>query len=111
MSNEKTYVELALTGDVDLEGIDDFVDRWHESNDTHRTLGEYLGFRDDEYTLWVERPEALRFILHSRQFNVPLEQLATQGAEESELALAARTSDLQELAEIRQWILKRKNPS
>jgi hypothetical protein len=72
MSNQQaTFVELCLAGEVDDREIDDFVDRWHEGNDA-RGLGEFLGMTEEEYEIWVERPESLRSILFARRHQMPL---------------------------------------
>jgi hypothetical protein len=42
--------------------IDDYVDEWHKSNTT-QCLRDYLGMTINEYALWIERPEALSFII------------------------------------------------
>ena len=61
-----TFVNLFLSGEVFAHEIDDFVDAWHDGNDP-QTLSDFLGMTDDEYAIWVERPEVLREILKARQ--------------------------------------------
>jgi hypothetical protein len=67
-----TFIDLCLMGEVLAEEIDDFVAQWHET-DTDRSIEEYLGLTPQEYILWVEKPEALEFILYSRRYNNPLQ--------------------------------------
>ncbi len=63
MSEEKTFKERYLAGEVEFEDIDDYVMRWGYS-DTTRTLREYLGLTVDEETAWVEvSDEALEEML------------------------------------------------
>jgi hypothetical protein len=63
---QPSYMEQLLHGDALLEDIDNFVDAWHDAPDASKSaslsLEEFLGMRADEYRLWVERPESLRFI-------------------------------------------------
>lgn len=63
---QPTYMEQLLRGEVQLPDIDDFVDVWHDapgdSKSASQGLEEFLGMSGDEYQLWVERPESLRFI-------------------------------------------------
>jgi len=63
---QRTYMEQLLCGDALLEDIEDFVEAWHDAPDDSsiaaQSLEEFLGMTWDEYRLWVERPEALRFI-------------------------------------------------
>jgi len=69
----KTFIGRCLEGDVRIEAIDDFVEKWHES-ETSMPLHEYLGFTWDEYKLWAEQPQALRFILSARKNKIPVAQ-------------------------------------
>lgn len=67
-------MELVLAGEALADEIDDYIDQWHDSADTNETtLAQWLGMTEREYGLWVERPHALRAILHARHFNVPLD--------------------------------------
>lgn len=71
MSNVTTFVDECLAGHALATDADDWVDAWHEAPDdspiSHISLSEYLGMSEDEYALWVERPEALRFIIAARK--------------------------------------------
>lgn len=59
-----TFIDLCLEGKT--PSIDDYIDLWHEG-DSELSLAEYLGFRDNEYELWVSKPASLREILERRQ--------------------------------------------
>jgi len=59
------FVNLCLNGRESIAAIDDYVDRWHEREDTC-SLAEFLGFTPEEYACYVEDPESLREILFSR---------------------------------------------
>ncbi|TXT39356.1 MAG: hypothetical protein FD138_106 [Planctomycetota bacterium] len=83
----KTFVESCLDGEALAEEIDDFVDQWHEG-DFECELAEYLGFSDEEYAEWAERPQSLPVILFAHKYKVPLKDaLARSGGQ---FALAAR---------------------
>lgn len=60
----KTFLEMAVMGQIELDRIEDFVDRWHESN-AQCNLPAYLGMTEDEYALWVEKPESLELIIQA----------------------------------------------
>ena len=60
-----TFVDLVLSSRARPEGIDDFVDRWHEGR-LLGTLAEALGMSEDEYALWVEKPDVLGLIIEAR---------------------------------------------
>ena len=72
----RTFLEMVLSGDLQSEDIDDFIDRWHEGGDTG-TLAESLGMSDDEYALWVIKSDALDLIIEARSAGMRLEKLAT----------------------------------
>src|SRR5437899_5671925 len=60
------FIEQVLEGEILETEIDDFVEQWHESN-SQESLADYLGFTDEEYALWVEKPETLRSIILRRK--------------------------------------------
>jgi hypothetical protein len=66
---ETTFVEKCLSGEAVADEIDDYIDQWHEECGTGE-LYEFLGFTQEEYALWVDRPEALGQILDARKHHV-----------------------------------------
>jgi len=70
-----SFLSRCLEGHVDPEDIEDFVAAWHEGEGGD-SLPEFLGFTDEEYALWVEKPMALPLILHSKRNSVNLEEAA-----------------------------------
>jgi len=57
-----------VTSDVitnPYEEIHDAVDEWHQS-DSRKSLHQYLGMTELEYTIWVENPKDLLFVLQIR---------------------------------------------
>jgi hypothetical protein len=103
MSSE-SFVAKVLRGDVldpDLnDELDDAVEGWHRS-DTTESLATWLGFTEEEYRLWVEKPSVLRFILHSRRSNIPLGELLR---DDEPLRLAARGGTEEEMRRLRTWL-------
>jgi len=55
-----------LSGEVEAEEIDDFVEAWHEGKHTV-SLAEFLGMSDDEYWRWVKDANALPDIWAERE--------------------------------------------
>jgi hypothetical protein len=104
---KSTYMELLLGGEALPQQIDDFIDAWHDapegSSVSSQSLEEFLGMSLDEYRLWVEHPESLRFIAAARKANQPLEVTL---AARHQLALAARTSDRSEAEKLLQWLIE-----
>lgn len=74
-SPEETFLELVLIGKAHRDDIDDFVDRWHDS-EVSCSLAEFLGMSDDEYALWVERPSALDLIIQAHAAGMRLEKIS-----------------------------------
>lgn len=72
MSRDRaTFLDLCLGGECSPDEIDDYVDRWH-TGESALPLDEFLGFRPEEYALWVEMPTALEWILQSRRTGRPI---------------------------------------
>lgn len=70
-----TFINLVLSGDALIDEIDDFIDEWHENTDLDMPLSDFLGLSREEYDLWVERNETLKFILFARRFNLSFSQV------------------------------------
>lgn len=107
-SRSDTFVDLALSGAVTLDDIDDFVDTWHQGG-TGQELHDFLGLTWEEYALWVEQPAALRFILFARRHEEPLQDVLKQFAGPEELRgepVAARAADREEAQAVRSWLIQ-----
>ena len=104
--SQPTYMDLLLKGKVLQEDIDDFVVRWHDASEgsvaASRSLEEFLGMTWDEYRLWVERPESLRFIAAAHRANQPVETVL-----EASAGVAARADDQSEARKLLQWLIER----
>lgn len=104
MSKQRTFLDACLSGTAILSDVDDWVDRWHDSagapGGRSQSLAEFLGLNPEEYALWVERPESLRFILASRKGRIP------QVSGVNELALAARAANDAEAIGVMDWLRK-----
>jgi hypothetical protein len=98
---QDTFVDLCLAGEAFAHEIDDFIDEWHEEDDP-RELDEFLGMTEEEYAIWVERPEALNHILFARKHEMPFKK-AIQWSEG--YAIAARASQ-EEARQIVEWLKK-----
>ncbi len=99
-----TFVDRCLAGDALLDEIDDFVDFWHDS-DQPGSLAEFLGFSDQEYALWVEKPESLRFIVAARKQVKPVEEIL-RAANDNAYRLAARASSSKEAQDVYDWLVR-----
>lgn len=62
----KSFIEMVLDGASSIDDVDDFVERWHES-DSSMSLHEYLGMSWDDYALWVGGADELEAIIARRR--------------------------------------------
>lgn len=104
ISKSKTFIDLCLLGQRFIDEIDDFVEEWHDS-DSKQSLSEFLGMTKEEYSLWVEKPGILSYIIHARKHRVSLSDELKDIVSKSNLRMAARTSEGSQDAEILiQWL-------
>lgn len=95
-----SFIDLCLGGDVLEDEIDEFIDKWHEDEETTLELHDYLGMSWEEYSVWATRPSILPFILSAKRngttFDLELDQ--------ERLALAARAGSVNEANRIEAWL-------
>jgi hypothetical protein len=109
MSEQATFISACLSGDTLVTDVDDWVDRWHDANGAPygqpQSLPQFLGMAEEEYALWVERPESLRFILAARKAST---SVSAAGVEEIAglAAAAARATNDAEAAGVIAWLRK-----
>ncbi|WP_124067018.1 hypothetical protein [Clostridium sp. E02] len=62
-----TFKEKYLTGEIEFEAIDDWIEEWNNSS-TAETLAKFLGFNAEEEDLWIEESEeALKEFLDQKK--------------------------------------------
>jgi hypothetical protein len=105
---QSTYMDQLVRGEVLLEDIDDFVDVWHDapgdSKIASQSLEEFLGMTEEEYRLWVERPESLRFIAAAHKMHEPITTILSS---RNPYGLAARAGNQGVAQELLQWLIER----
>jgi hypothetical protein len=101
----KTFIERCLNGEADLSDIDKYIENWHRTPDSI-SLHEYLGMSFEEYSIWVEKPSSLPYILSAKKFHTDLHSVLVR--EEEPFSLAARASDQTEPKKIFEWLKKTK---
>ena len=103
-----TFVEDVLAGRALPEDIESYVEAWHDAPEgsaaARSEVYEYLGLTWDEYRLWGERPESLRFTFAARRTNVSIEQLLRSA---QMVDAAARTASDGEAAKVLRWLEER----
>lgn len=63
-----TFVDDVLAGRTTLDRVDDYVDRWHDS-DSQGELRDFLGLSPAEYDEWIADAGALAAIVGARRVN------------------------------------------
>ena len=101
-SKKSTFISACLAGNAFAEEIDDFVDAWHDGNDS-RDLNEYLGMTKEEYAVWVERPETLQYIIFAHKHDITLEK-ALDGSGATYSIAARGTVNAKEKEQIVAWL-------
>lgn len=48
----ENFKERYLSGEIEFEEIDDYVDEWNNSDDP-RTLAQFLGLSEEEEDAWI----------------------------------------------------------
>jgi len=99
ISPNETFLSLCLAGQALHQDIDDFVDAWHDSEDP-RTLQEYLGFNNHEYSCWVKDAQCLKDIIFSHYKGEGHSELERP---EIEYSLAARCNNKEKYQEFLTW--------
>jgi hypothetical protein len=91
-----------------LEDIEDFVASWHEAPEgtpvAMRELHDFLGMTWDEYRLWVEHPESLRFIAAAHKNDQPVTLVLSTL---DRTGVAARAADQADAHKLLQWLIDR----
>jgi hypothetical protein len=107
-ANVPTFIDLVLSGRARISDIEDYIEEWHnlpeDAPGVRLQVYEYLGMTWEEYRLWAERNESLRFIVAARRAKQPVEKVL----EQTKLAgAAARSQEHSEAANVLQWLADR----
>lgn len=98
----ENFVELCLAGNALLEEVDDFVDQWHEgSGDV--SLRDFLGLSEAEYSLWMNDPDVLPYVIISRRQGKPFVDVVHDNYYES-TRLAARSDQGTKIRHLKEWL-------
>ena len=90
-----------LKGNAQPEDIDDYIDTWHAKTQTNE-IYEFLGMSRQEYSLWVQDPDALPLIALSRREQRPLEDILQSTL--LEMPIAARSADVAKVKRLKKWL-------
>jgi hypothetical protein len=95
-----SFIELCLNGEVLEDEIEDFVENWHDDEETKLELHEYLGMNWEEYSVWATKPSILPFILTARKKGSTFDTELNQ----ERLALAARADCVEQAHKMESWL-------
>ena len=102
----RPFLELYRDGKVSAQVIEDFIETWHNADDTEQCpLAEFLGMTEDEYTMWMASRKALPAIISARQQGRSLVELVAEHL--AELQLAALPADRSAIHVLSHWLDKR----
>ena len=102
MSDDPTFIELAIDGAIMCDEIDDYVEAWH-SSESELELHDFLGLSWQEYSLWVSHPDYIYVIIQARLDHQPVLEAVNDNIR-SEQRLAARADEVRKLALLQKWI-------
>ena len=60
------FKERYLAGEIEFEEIDDYVDKWNNSDDI-RTLAQFLGLNEEEEDVWIDEGDDALYELLEQQ--------------------------------------------
>ncbi|MFG1953154.1 hypothetical protein [Micromonospora sp. NPDC048830] len=103
--DRSTFIDDVLDGKATLDEIDDYIERWHEAPEHSRAasmeLHDFLGMTWEEYRLWGERPESLRFTVAARRAKRPVAEVLRANLM---MGAAARSSDATDAEQVLAWL-------
>jgi hypothetical protein len=98
----QNFIELCLTGNALIEEVDDFVDQWHEGSDKV-SLRDFLGMSEPEYSLWINDPDVLPYVILSRREERAFVEVVNDNYYNS-TRLAARSDQGAKIRQLKEWL-------
>jgi hypothetical protein len=96
-----TFLEKYVNGKVSAEEIDDYIDSWHTGT-AEQSIYEFLGLSQEEYSLWLQDPEALPYIAAARQTKKPLSEVIASRLKE--LSTNCGSRDARKAQRLHHWL-------
>ena len=91
----KNFIEDCLDGEAFLDEIDEYVQRWHESDDIDCDLDDYIGLTEYESEKWLqEGNDILRDILYCRRHKINYQDYETMSNDKK---IAARSYNIEDV--------------
>jgi hypothetical protein len=107
--HSESFIELCLKGNALMEEIDDYVERWHNGVEKV-SLRDFLGMSKSEFSLWINDPDVLPYIIFSRREERPFVQVVNDNYY-SNARLAARSDQAQKIRLLKDWLERQGYPT
>jgi hypothetical protein len=107
--HSESFIELCLKGNALMEEIDDYVERWHNGAEKV-SLRDFLGMSKSEFSLWINDPDVLPYIIFSRREERPFVQVVNDNYY-SNARLAARSDQAQKIRLLKDWLERQGYPT
>ena len=65
---ETNFIEKCVQGQAMVFDIDEYLDEWHNV-ESDKTIYDFLGMTDDEYSWWIHDSNALQLIVMKHQID------------------------------------------
>jgi hypothetical protein len=101
-NHSESFIERCLKGNALMEEIDDYVERWHNSAEKE-SLRDFLGMSKPEFSLWINDPDVLPYIIFSRREERPFVQVVNDNYY-SNARLGARSDQAQKIRLLKDWL-------
>jgi hypothetical protein len=98
----QNFIERCLSGSALMEEIDDFVDQWHEGSE-NESLRDFLGMSEPEYSLWINDPDVLPYVILSRREGRPFANVVNDNYYNS-TRFAARSDQGTKIRHLKEWL-------
>ncbi|MFA6312778.1 MAG: hypothetical protein WCV99_20765 [Sterolibacterium sp.] len=97
------FITACVKGRAHLRKIDDYIDAWHDGRaGVGKELHEFLGMTEEEYALWVERPEVLPFVVIAHRTSKSVQDVVLEAEHQP---MAARAASVSEARQLHDWLL------
>lgn len=96
-----SFIKDCLCGDALITEINDYIDKWHESENLDMPLHIFLGMTKKEYELFVMDENYLGIIITAHKENTNVISLFQ---EQHQYRFAARSNNSQKTKAIEHWL-------
>lgn len=92
------FFALFAEGRAAREDIHDFIETWHDSEEDGRSLSEFLGMTEEEFSVWIMDYDTLPLISAAQGGEAPLRDLVAKHYAEMRVSHPEYTSHIHALS-------------